>query len=189
MRGAAHRELPIIFMIRASRARLSYCTPKLSSAKLPKLRTSSLRPGRRVRTGPIFISSAQICVHFPPCLPKSPEEPHHQIPGSPPPQYLSSSISPGSLTRSSLAFPLPGDPQHTYPMGCSRLLLSLAAVFDFALAITLLSLFASAYTSCFLTTLWQVGGTKGWNSDPHQRVYYYANYREPPPVPSVWDER
>lgn len=65
----------------------------------------------------------------------------------------------------------------------------LATLFELLLSITLLALFACAYPDRFHTVLWQDGGTKGWNSDPHERVYYYANYREAPPIPWIWDER
>lgn len=60
---------------------------------------------------------------------------------------------------------------------------------ELVLALMLLSLFASAYPDRFRTNLWQNGGTLGWNSDPHQRVYNYANHRESPPVPLIWDQR
>ena len=64
-----------------------------------------------------------------------------------------------------------------------------ATLFDLILAIAILSLFATIYPDRFRTVLWQEGGTKGWNSDPHQRVYDYANYRKSPPIPLIWDER
>ncbi|KAH6865820.1 hypothetical protein BKA58DRAFT_442592 [Alternaria rosae] len=51
-----------------------------------------------------------------------------------------------------------------------------ATLFDLILAIALVSLFATAYPDRFRTVLWKEGGTKGWNSDPIQRVYDYANY-------------
>ena len=38
------------------------------------------------------------------------------------------------------------------------------------------------------TTLWAAGAQHGWNSDPHERVYFYANYKPPPPVPFIWSE-
>jgi hypothetical protein len=75
-------------------------------------------------------------------------------------------------------------------MLCNPFLIFLGGtLFDLALAIVLISLFATAYPDRFRTVLWQEGGTKGWNSDPHQRVYDYANYRESPPIPLIWDER
>lgn len=63
-----------------------------------------------------------------------------------------------------------------------------AMLVDLILAITLISLFASAYPDRFRTALWQNGGSEGWNSDPQQRVYDYANYRESPPMPLIWDQ-
>jgi hypothetical protein len=38
------------------------------------------------------------------------------------------------------------------------------------------------------SSLWAAGAEHGWNSDPHERVYYYANYKTPPPVPFIWSE-
>ncbi|KAF2678849.1 hypothetical protein K458DRAFT_315793 [Lentithecium fluviatile CBS 122367] len=61
-------------------------------------------------------------------------------------------------------------------------------IIELILFIMLLSLFACAYLDRFRTALWKDGGSKGWNSDPHQRVYFYANYREAPPIPLIWDE-
>ncbi|OAL43481.1 hypothetical protein IQ07DRAFT_293628 [Pyrenochaeta sp. DS3sAY3a] len=68
------------------------------------------------------------------------------------------------------------------------LVFQLATLFELLFSVTLLILFACAYPDRFRTALWQDGGTKGWNSDPHERVYYYANYREAPPIPWLWDE-
>lgn len=64
----------------------------------------------------------------------------------------------------------------------------LATVFEFLLVTALIAVFACAYQEKYRTLLWQVGGLRGWNSDPHSRVYDYANYREPPPIPLIWDE-
>jgi hypothetical protein len=61
-------------------------------------------------------------------------------------------------------------------------------IFEFFLIITLLAVFTCAWRNEYRTRLWQDGGFQGWNSDPRTRVYYYANYKEPPPVPAVWDE-
>ncbi|KAH7113803.1 hypothetical protein B0J11DRAFT_619242, partial [Dendryphion nanum] len=70
----------------------------------------------------------------------------------------------------------------------TRVVLFVATMLEFFQAIVLLVLFACAYPDRFRTLLWRAGGAKGWNSDPHMRVYYYANYREPPPIPTIWDE-
>jgi hypothetical protein len=64
----------------------------------------------------------------------------------------------------------------------------IATVFELLLIATLTLVFACAYQQEYRTLLWQVGGFRGWNSDPHARVYDYANYREPPPIPEIWDE-
>ncbi|KAF2787518.1 hypothetical protein K505DRAFT_329629 [Melanomma pulvis-pyrius CBS 109.77] len=93
--------------------------------------------------------------------------------------------------------PIDGRSQHSLKafhnsnlsMGNFRhLTLSIATTFEFFLAITLLGLFSCAYPDRFRTRLWQDGGLNGWNSNPSLRVYYYANYREPPPIPMIWDE-
>lgn len=64
----------------------------------------------------------------------------------------------------------------------------IATSFEFLLATSLLALFASAYPDQFRTALWRDGGSKGWNSDPSDRIYLYANYEEVPPMPLIWDE-
>ena len=51
-----------------------------------------------------------------------------------------------------------------------------------------LSLTLVSYPHHFRSSLWAAGAEKGWNSDPHERVYFYANYKTPPPVPFVWGE-
>ncbi|KAH7562301.1 hypothetical protein J3E72DRAFT_373197 [Bipolaris maydis] len=60
----------------------------------------------------------------------------------------------------------------------SPLLFLYGMLMDVVLAITLISLFASAYPDLFRTALWQNGGSEAWNPDPQQRVYNYANYRD-----------
>ncbi|KAL2850191.1 hypothetical protein BJY01DRAFT_210179 [Aspergillus pseudoustus] len=60
--------------------------------------------------------------------------------------------------------------------------------FEAILAIVCLALAFHAYPDTCRTILWQLGGTEGWNSDPHARVYFYANYREPPPIPRIWSD-
>ncbi|KAF2628231.1 hypothetical protein BU25DRAFT_458074 [Macroventuria anomochaeta] len=66
---------------------------------------------------------------------------------------------------------------------------AIAISFEFVLATSLLAIFASAYPDRFRTALWRDGGNKGWNSDPSYRTYLYANYKEIPPMPLIWDER
>lgn len=50
-------------------------------------------------------------------------------------------------------------------------------------------LFGFAYPDRFRTQLWQNGGDEGWNSDPKQRIYFYANYKTPPEIPLIWSQR
>lgn len=70
-----------------------------------------------------------------------------------------------------------------------RLILALATALDFLLCTSALALFSHIFLNDTKTTLWQDGGTLGFNSDPSLRIYEYANYREPPPIPAVWDPR
>jgi len=51
-----------------------------------------------------------------------------------------------------------------------------------------ISLSVASYPHHFRTSLWATGAEHGWNSDPHERVYFYANYKTPPPVPFIWSE-
>ncbi|CEL07323.1 hypothetical protein ASPCAL10483 [Aspergillus calidoustus] len=59
---------------------------------------------------------------------------------------------------------------------------------ELILVLISLSLSLHAYPDTCRTILWQYGGTEGWNSDPHARIYFYANYREPPPIPKIWSD-
>ena len=68
---------------------------------------------------------------------------------------------------------------------CQSLLLST----EFVLCLVALCVFAHGHTSGLRTALWTVGGEQGWNSNPRLRIYFYANHREPPEIPSVWTER
>ncbi|KAK8876880.1 hypothetical protein PGQ11_001826 [Apiospora arundinis] len=49
-------------------------------------------------------------------------------------------------------------------------------------------LFCSAYPDQYRTRLWEIGGENGWNSNPRLRIYFYANYEEPPEIPYVWSQ-
>lgn len=64
-----------------------------------------------------------------------------------------------------------------------------ATAFEFVLATCLLAIFVSAYPDRYRTALWHEGGSKGWNSDPSYRIYLWANYKDVPPMPLIWDER
>jgi hypothetical protein len=56
------------------------------------------------------------------------------------------------------------------------------------IVITCLSLTLASYPHHFRSSLWAAGAENGWNSDPHERVYFYANYKTLPPVPFIWSE-
>ncbi|KAL6158828.1 hypothetical protein ACJQWK_03399 [Exserohilum turcicum] len=79
-------------------------------------------------------------------------------------------------------------PSHHSSHHPPRLLLPLTTLLDLSISLTLVALFTASYTHHFRTILWQTGGTQGWNSDPQQRIYDYANYRSIPPIPLLWDE-
>ncbi|KAJ4993700.1 hypothetical protein SVAN01_00754 [Stagonosporopsis vannaccii] len=66
---------------------------------------------------------------------------------------------------------------------------AVARSFEFVLATSLLALFAWAYPDRYRSALWHEGGSRGWNSDPSYRTYLWANYKEVPPMPVIWDER
>ncbi|CAI6341381.1 unnamed protein product [Periconia digitata] len=69
-----------------------------------------------------------------------------------------------------------------------RLILLLATILELALAVVLVVLFTCAHKYDYNMVLWTAGGARGWNSDPALRVYDYANYRQPPPIPAIWDQ-
>jgi hypothetical protein len=50
-------------------------------------------------------------------------------------------------------------------------------------------LFASAYSDRYRSLLWLTGGAEGWNSNPEDRIYFYANHKEPPEIPWIWAQR
>lgn len=60
---------------------------------------------------------------------------------------------------------------------------------EFMVVVPTLVLFAVIYADDLRTTLWEIGGDKGWNSDPRLRIYFYANHREPPEIPFIWSQR
>ncbi|KAH6633507.1 hypothetical protein C7974DRAFT_412493 [Boeremia exigua] len=70
-----------------------------------------------------------------------------------------------------------------------QITVAVAASFEFMLAISLIAVFASAYPDRYRSALWHEGGIKGWNSDPSYRTYLWANYKDMPPMPLIWDER
>ncbi|KAF5024711.1 hypothetical protein F66182_3225 [Fusarium sp. NRRL 66182] len=60
---------------------------------------------------------------------------------------------------------------------------------ELAISATAVVLFSLAYPKSFRSRLWENGGEEGWNSNPNQRIYFYANHREPPEVPLLWSSR
>ncbi|OTB01685.1 hypothetical protein M426DRAFT_25449 [Hypoxylon sp. CI-4A] len=51
-----------------------------------------------------------------------------------------------------------------------------------------MSLLCCAYPERFRKTLWEIGGENGWNSNPRLRIYFYANYQQPPEIPLIWTQ-
>jgi hypothetical protein len=76
--------------------------------------------------------------------------------------------------------------QQTWPpnRSCGKLSLVLESV----VVITSLTISLVSQPYHLRTSLWAAGAAHGWNSDPHERVYFYANYETPPPVPFIWSE-
>lgn len=70
-----------------------------------------------------------------------------------------------------------------------QIMTAVALSFEFVLATSLLAVFASAYPDRYRSTLWHEGGSNGWNSNPSYRTYLWANYKEVPPIPLIWDKR
>ncbi|KAJ9664279.1 hypothetical protein H2201_005271 [Coniosporium apollinis] len=58
-------------------------------------------------------------------------------------------------------------------------------VLEFPLTVAMLTLFGIASPNLYRTKLWQEGADHGWNSDPSEVVYSFANY-EPQKIPLVW---
>jgi hypothetical protein len=54
--------------------------------------------------------------------------------------------------------------------------------------IAALALFGIADPDLFRTTLWQIGYDNGFNSDPKEILYAYANYQPLPKIPFVWSQ-
>jgi len=49
-----------------------------------------------------------------------------------------------------------------------------------------LALFGIAQPDLFRTRMWKIGYDNGFNSDPNQILYAYANYKPIPKIPFVW---
>lgn len=56
---------------------------------------------------------------------------------------------------------------------------------EFAFTVPLLALFGIAAPDLYRTKLWQDGSDNGFNSNPNEILYAYANYR-PIHIPTVW---
>ncbi|KAI9818277.1 MAG: hypothetical protein M1826_001421 [Phylliscum demangeonii] len=68
-----------------------------------------------------------------------------------------------------------------------RLVLGLF-VFEFPLIVASLALFGMAAPNAWRTDLWKDGALNGFNSDPIQVVYAFANYRPIPRTAVVWSQ-
>jgi hypothetical protein len=73
-------------------------------------------------------------------------------------------------------------------MAATKVPLSLLLV-ELTIALMAVILFGLAYPDRFRSRLWENGGEEGWNSNPNTRIYFYANHREPPEVPYLWQQR
>jgi len=60
---------------------------------------------------------------------------------------------------------------------------------ELLISIAALVLFCLEYPADFRSSLWENGGEEGYNSNPNQRIYFYANHREPPEIPLIWSQR
>ncbi|KAH6652504.1 hypothetical protein BKA67DRAFT_536242 [Truncatella angustata] len=65
---------------------------------------------------------------------------------------------------------------------------ALSLTIEVVLMLVMVTLFCCAYSDHYRTSLWEAGGEKGWNSNPRLRIYYYANHREPPEIPLIWNQ-
>jgi hypothetical protein len=60
---------------------------------------------------------------------------------------------------------------------------------ELSIQLAVFALFASAYPDRYRSLLWLTGGVQGWNSSPEERIYFYANHKEPPEIPWIWIQR
>lgn len=67
--------------------------------------------------------------------------------------------------------------------------LSLLLCLESIIVIGALVLFGAAYPDRLRSRLWRNGGEEGWCSNPRLRIYFYANYEEPPVIPLIWSQR
>ncbi|KAI1394922.1 hypothetical protein F4819DRAFT_480028 [Hypoxylon fuscum] len=74
------------------------------------------------------------------------------------------------------------------PAACIGLFKGFLLTLELILALVTMSLLCCAYPEDFRKTLWLVGGENGWNSNPRLRIYFYANYQQPPEIPVIWTQ-
>ena len=56
--------------------------------------------------------------------------------------------------------------------------------FEMPLSVAALALYGIASPDLYRTQFWQEGSNHGWNSNPNQLIYAYANYKPiSPPLP------
>lgn len=60
-------------------------------------------------------------------------------------------------------------------------------IIEFPLTVATLALFGIADPNLYRTALWTEGSRHGWNSDPIELLYAYANYK-PIKVPTPWNQ-
>jgi len=58
---------------------------------------------------------------------------------------------------------------------------------ELPLSIAALALFGIAQPNLYRTRFWQEGSNHGWNSNPNQLIYAYANYK-PISAPLAWSQ-
>ncbi|KAG9256872.1 uncharacterized protein F5Z01DRAFT_491421 [Emericellopsis atlantica] len=61
-------------------------------------------------------------------------------------------------------------------------------VAESCLSLAALVVFTAVFVGDYRMKAWLNGGGEGWNSDPAQRVYFYANFKEPPEIPTIWTQ-
>ncbi|KAI0202493.1 hypothetical protein F4808DRAFT_77167 [Astrocystis sublimbata] len=66
---------------------------------------------------------------------------------------------------------------------------TIALTTEFVIACIAVGLLLSVYPVEIRQTLWRIGGEAGWNSNPRLRIYFFANYKEPPAIPLIWTQR
>ena len=64
----------------------------------------------------------------------------------------------------------------------------ITTIFEAALVVLSLLLFLHGYPDISRKALWEDGGVNGFNSNPKLRIYFYANYLPPPPIPFIWSQ-